>query len=1065
MRQCPLCSRLYETTVDFCPQDGRVLLLPDPLLGRIVDNKYRIESLLGAGGQSSVYRAQHVHLHRPTAFKVIRRDALHDERQIERFSTEAQAIARLNHPNIVTIHDFGIAPDLGAYLVMELLEGRSLQRELSQRSRLPVAEAVDIARQVARAADVAHAAGIVHRDIKPDNIFLERQNDDQVVKILDFGVATLRTNGGTPSQRPETGPIGTPAYMAPEIWRSEPIDARTDIYAIGCVLYEMIAGLAPFMYTEERTFAEQHEREAPPPLANMAGDVPLEVEAIVLGAMAKSPDERFQSAGALITALDAVSAETARSDAARAASGGSARSYTTGEFTLPRRSNLPQHLTTFVGREREIAEVAASLGQSRLVTLTGPGGSGKTRLSLEVASRVLPEFLDGVWQVPLATLAEPALVPNTVASILGVHEDPRRTQLETLLDFLRSKRLLLVLDNCEHMVAACAEIVSAILRACPNVRVLATSQEPLGLFGESTNFVHPLAVPDPTAATAVDDLAQSESVRLFVDRARLSTPTFALSARNGPAVARICHRLDGIPLAIELAAARVRLLSVDQIDERLKDRFKLLTSGSRESEPRQRTLQATMDWSYDLLDADARLAFNRLSVFAGGFTLEAAESVCAGGDVDCDEVLYLLSNLVDKSLVLVDEHGASTRYRMLQTIRQYGGEQLRRSGEAADVRGRHRDFFLQFAERAEAELAGPDQDVWLTRLELEYDNLRAAIEWSRMDAATSDAFARLAAALSKFWRVRGHEREGRSVLEDVLADCAVCEPDIRAKALDGLGTLARMQSDYERAEACHAESLEVWRRLGDASRISSALNHLGIVAHWRGDMNRAESLHTESLGLSRKTGDRAEIALALKNLGIVARYRGDFERAIALFEESLAISRSLDDTWEIASTVNNLGVAVASRGDFQRASEYFTEHLQLNRKLGEKRGVAMALLNLGELAQLRGQGDRAAELLVESLTLSADLGDKRAIAYTLECFATLAVAQQRPDRALRLAGAASALRKAIHSPLSPAELDEFNRSVERARTGLDPADADACFRAGAALALDDAIDSALIISA
>ncbi len=727
------------------------------------------------------------------------------------------------------------------------------------------------------------------------------------------------------------------------------------------------------------------------------------------------------------------------------------------------RTNLPQQVTAFVGREREIEAVREAIAGHRLVTITGPGGSGKTRLSLEVAASLADEYPDGVWQVQLAPLAGPALVPRAVANVLGIRESGQPA-LTTMLDFLQFKRLLLVLDNCEHLVSACAELTDAILRACPLVRVLATSQEGLNILGESVYALAPLSLPDTDRLTP-DDIERFEAVRLFADRARLANSAFSITAENAPAVARICQRLDGIPLAIELAAARVKLLSVEQIDERLDDRFRLLTTGSRTAEPRQRTLEATIDWSYDLLVGPARLVFDRLSVFAGGFDLEAVEAVCAGDGVRPDDVLYMLSNLVDKSLVLVDERRGASRYRLLQTIRQYAGEKLHMSSDAAATRTRHRDYYLRFAERAERELKGPEQDVWLKRLELEHDNLRAALEWSKTDAGDSDAYLRLAGALWEFWFVRGHEREGGEWIEIALATSPPELEAARAKALHGAGALARLRGDYGLAVERHAESLAIWRKLGDRSRVAAALNHLGIVRQWQGEYDDAWRLLEEALAVSREAGNRWETTPALKNLGVIAHVRGDYDRAVELYEESLQISRSLDDAWEIATTLNNLAVVMASRGDFRRASELFEEDLALYRRLGDRRGIAMALNNLGEMAQNQGAYGRAADLLSESLLLNVDAGNKRLIAYGLECFVSLLAARGHADRALRLAGAAEALREEIGSPLSSAERESLDGSIASARSALAPSHADKAWEDGRAMTLQQAVDDALASAA
>lgn len=1115
MRQCPLCSRLYDDAVGFCPQDNRVLFLPDPLLGQVIDGKYRIDALLGGGGQGTVYRAIHVHLQRNAAFKVVRSDFVADAETTDRFKREALTVARLKHPHIVTIHDFGISPEVGAYLVMEHLEGHSLHEEIRQRTRIPVGGALELMAQICTAVHAAHTQGVVHRDLKPENIFLEARPDGaRMVKILDFGVAKLRgaSSFEASSQDAYRNPrltmagkvFGTPAYMSPEQAAGELLDARSDIYSLACVFYEMISGRPPFVYDGLTALHLQHVQTEPKPPSEYANGIPGALDAVLLRALAKQREARPQTAEEFAAELGAVSVSAeARPAIFWTASVGSARAgRSTAEQTDGSASfeptpmglrrpahNLPQQMTSFVGREQEIERVKEMVSTNRLVTLTGPSGCGKTRLSLQVAGETLFEYPDGVWLVELAALGDPALVPQAVASALGVREEPGKPLVEALVGFLRTKDLLLIFDNCEHLVAACAALAGTILRTCPDLRVLATSQEALGVLGEVAWLVPTLPVPDLEHLPPADRLAASGAVRLFVERAVLSVSGFTLTEQNAPAVARICHRLDGIPLAIELAAARVKLLTPDQIASRLDDRFHLLTGGSRTAQPRQRTLQAAVDWSYDLLGEVARVVFNRLSVFAAGFTFEAAEAVCgdteagrlhdeSGGastasrstgpltppsdlSIHPSEVLDFLAHLVDKSLVVVEESGGESRYRLLQTLRQYAGEKLRLSGEAGAIRSRHRDYYLMLAETAESELRGPEQGTWLNRLELEHDNLRAALDWSKVDAAASDASLRLAGALAQFWLVRGHTREGRVWLEGALTSGGSPARAVRAKALHGAGVLVGALGDYARAVAYLEESLALRRKLSDTEGMASSLNNLGFVAQWQGDYARAEALHRESLELARQHNHRWELANSLNNMGAIEQYRGDYERAIAPLKESLSLFRELGDERKVADTLNNLGIMAANQGDFPRASALFEENLALRRKLGDRRGITMALNNLGEVAQLRGEFQQAATLLGESLVRYEEEGNRRGVAYSLEGFVSIAAAQGHAERALQLAGASAALREAIGSPLSPTEQADLDHRVEKARATLGDEQAARAFDDGRGMHLDDAMKFAL----
>ncbi len=648
-------------------------------------------------------------------------------------------------------------------------------------------------------------------------------------------------------------------------------------------------------------------------------------------------------------------------------------------------NNLPIQPTSFIGREREIAEVKQRLANTRLLTLIGAGGCGKTRLSLQVAADLLEDYPEGVWLVELAALTDPTLVPQAVASALGVREEPGRSLTETLTDFLKSRSLLLVLDNCEHLVAACAHLATALLRSCPNLRILATSREALGIAGETMWLVPSLSVPSPQRLPTLECLTQFEAVRLFIERATAIKQDFTVTNQNAPAVAQVCHRLDGIPLAIELAAARVKMMSVEQINARLDNQFRLLTGGSRTALPRQQTLRAAIDWSYDLLSESERSLLCRLSVFAGGWTLEAAEAVCADETIDEYEVLDLLTYLVDKSLVVVEEQSEEVRYRFLESIRQYSRDKLVESGEAAELHRQHRDWFLALAEQAEPELLDQNQTVWLERLETEHDNLRAVLEWSESGKSSAEAELRLTGALWRFWYVRGYLREGREHLMDVLSRTEALEgiTTERAIALNGAGVLAYAQGDYTAARSLHEQSLVIRRDLGDKRGITASLNNLGIVAEEQGDYEIARSLHEQSLAVGRELGDQGSIADSLNNLGAIACRQGDYETARSLFEESLTIRRQLKDKGGIADALNNLGIIAQAQGDDLAARSFLEESLAIARQLGDKGSIADSLNNLGFMICNQEDYTAARSLFEESLAIRQELGDQGGIADSL----------------------------------------------------------------------------------
>ncbi len=683
--------------------------------------------------------------------------------------------------------------------------------------------------------------------------------------------------------------------------------------------------------------------------------------------------------------------------------------------------NLPVQLTSFIGREREIAAVKGLLRNTRLLSLTGVGGAGKTRLALQVAEDVLEDYREGVWFSELESLADPELVPHSVASALGVREEPGRGIVETLLDRLRPRHCLVILDNCEHVLRSCAELADELLRGCPDLKILATSREGLGIAGETTHHVLSLTIPEAGDELTPGEMSGYEAVRLFVDRAQAHEPGFEVAESNAAAIAQICRRLDGIPLAIELAAARVRAMPPQQIADRLDDCFRLLTGGSRTALPRQQTLEALIDWSYDLLDERERTMLRRLSVFVGGWALEAAEAVCSGGAIDEPDVLDLLTSLVSKSVALYQttDHGA--RYRLLEMIRQYARERLVDSGEATAVRDRHRGFFLQWAEESTDRLSGPEQAEWLERLDAEHDNLRAALEWCQRDQGGVRAELRLARALSRFWCTRGHLSEGRQRMAAALARASGEGPSVRAGGLVSAAWLAKHHGDYSAAQALFEEALTVRRDSDHTRGTAGCLDGLGQVAFAQGDYSAARTLFEESLALCRELGDKGAIAAGLQSLGLVACLQGDSAGAEASLGESLSI-------W---------------------------------RDLGNERRVAQCLSDLGLVAFRRGHSPEAQTLQQESLAIRRDLGHTEGMAENLERLAQIRATRADAAGAARLWGAAASLREAIGAPLLPVLRDEHTRNVRAARDVLGDDAFEAAWGEGKAMDAEEAVADAL----
>ena len=654
--------------------------------------------------------------------------------------------------------------------------------------------------------------------------------------------------------------------------------------------------------------------------------------------------------------------------------------------------------TSFVGREWELAEVGHLVNRARLATLTGPGGIGKTRLALAAAAAVLGDFADGVRVVEFAALANPAFVPHTVAAALGVREQGDRPLLEALSAALGPQQMLLVLDNCEHVLGACAALVNELLSRCPKVRMLATSREPLHVTGEAVWPVPPLSLPDPRQTPPGPQLLTYAAPRLFVERAFYLQSGFVLTSQNSAAVAQLCQQLDGIPLAIELAAACVRDLPVEAIAAHLDDRLRLLTRGPLTAPPRQQTLRATLAWSYDLLPAAERALFRRLSVFAGGWTLPAAEAICqwAGQRPAPPPVADALTQLVDKSLVVAEAHADGLRFHMLETLSEYAREQLQASGEAEARRAAHLAFYLALAEEAQPQLRGAQQAAWLNRLETEHNNLRAALS-EALRGPLAEPALRLASALGRFWETRGYLSEGRDWLLRALAraDGEVAAAALpRARACYEVGRLALRQGDTPTARTYLTRALALFQHEEQAEGLGQTLNTLGLVAMNSGDYAQARSYLEQALAVHRQADNTREIAVALNNLGLTAKAQGDYAAARGYYAESIAIKRDAGDTRGTAMSLGNLGVALRLQGDFAGARACSVESLALFRELGDKVGESDEIGNAATSALWQGDLPAARALFEETLGLHEQLGDRIGVAFSLAGLGHVARAQQ-----------------------------------------------------------------------
>jgi predicted ATPase len=1005
--------------------------------------RYHIDRELGRGGMATVYLAQDLKHDRPVAVKVLRPE-LAAGLGVDRFLREIKLAARLTHPHILPLHDSGEADELLFY-VMPYLDGESLRDRLTREKQLPVEMAVQIAREVADALSYAHSHDVVHRDIKPENILF--QSDHAVVS--DFGIArAIGTAGG--DNLTATGlAVGTPAYMSPEqAAGSRDLDGRSDIYALACLLYEMLAGQPPFVGPTVESIVRQHLIASPPAVTAVRPGTPAEVARALERALAKTPADRYPTAAAFAAAFAAPVAPTLQ-PAAR----------------VPRAPNLPAPPTRLIGRDGELIALVALLRRDglRLVTLVGPGGVGKSRLAVQAAADVANDFTGGVHFVALGVISDPALVWSAVARALEVREIGVRPVLDAINDHVRALdgRVLLLLDNFEHLIDAAGDI-GRLLAACPTLKVIVTSRAVLNLSGEHEFAVPPLALPDIRHLPDPGSLATCPAVALFVERAVAIRSDFAVTTDNASAIAEICARLDGLPLALELAAARVWIMPPSEMLARLRSRLRLLTGGARDLPTRQQTLRGTMEWSYDLLSSDEQTLFRRFAVFTAGGTLEAAEAVCNTRRDLGTETLEGLGSLMSQSLLRKTEGTTDeARFSMLDTIREYALERLDAAPEADEVRRAHAAYFLVLAEEGDASLTGSDRALWLARFDAEHENLLQAIDWL-VATGRAEWALRLGAALFRYWEAREHLTEGRERLVAALdlPDAQVRSKE-RARALFAAGVLAVEQGDYVAARELVADSLSIYDERGDPWGSVVCRNALAAAALDEGDHQRAQALFEQCLAAWEALGDRKAVARALSNLASLAKIRGDPLRARSLYEQSLAIFRELGDEAGVAWSLSHQGQVAREQGDRPAARAFCEQALAVFRGLNDRWGIASSLADLGHLSRDEGNRDSAQTRYRESIEIFRELGYRRGIARLLEDFACAAATDGKPERALRLAGAAAALRETLGARLPPDEQPKLERVLAQARAAVPPAAAQQAWTEGATMPLESAIDYGL----
>ncbi len=887
-------------------------------------------------------------------------------------------------------------------------------------------------------------------------------SNDGFAKILDFGLAKLGATSAPDSERLDehtlsvldtrVGAIqGTPEYMSPEQAGGHKADFRSDQFSFGLVLYEMVTGKRAFRRTTAAESMVAILREQAEPIGSLAPDAPAPLCWAIERCLAKEPGRRYASTRDLAQELAAIRDRLSETPAKRVET---------------RPSNIPAQRTEFVGREKEVSAAKELLLRQdvRLVTVTGPGGIGKTRLAVQVATEIGDHFPGGIYFVPLSALSDPELVVSVIVQTLGLRGTGGQSPLEILkknLEDTSRPPMLFLLDNFEHLVQA-APAVAELLATGPNLKMLVTSRAALHVYGEHEFSVPPLALPDLRSMPSLEELSQFPAVALFMQRAIAAKPGFELTAENATAIAEICARLDGLPLAIELAAARVKVLSPSSMRTRLASRLQLLTGGARDLPERQQTLRAAIDWSFDLLTVAEQKLFRRLSVFVGGCTLESVEAVCdTNADLDLD-LLDGMASMVDKSLLQqLEQPSGESRYTTLETIREYAREKLKASSEEAATKRAHAAYCLVLAEEGAAKHGSVEGAEWLKTFAIEHDNFRAALEWLA-ETGNAEWGLRLGAALFRFWETREYFAEGRDRLGKLLKiPGAAAHTKARARVLFAAGVLAVEQRDFVPAAALIRESLQIARELGDTQGVAVCLNALAVVARDQDELDVARALFEENLPLFRELGDETAVARCISNLANVLRQQGDYAKSRSLFDECLAIFHGLGDQSGVAWSLNYQGDVARDQGDSVASRELYEQALTVFRELGDLKAAAATIADLGTLAAEQGDYREANSLYRESLAMFQQLEQKRGMARVLECFACMAAASSQPEHSLRLAGTAAALRQNIGAPLTPAEKAKLESSLQAARNSLENSVGATAWLEGWAMPVEKAIADAL----